>query len=69
MKKIIIDAKLDIQLSVDGNVSFENIPYMLNAGADILVGGTSSLFNKNMSLKNNINNIKNLIKDVKENEI
>tara|TARA_B100000989_G_C19458300_1_gene435063 strand:- start:364 stop:1065 length:702 start_codon:yes stop_codon:yes gene_type:complete len=69
MKKIIIDAKLDIQLSVDGNVSFENIPYMLDAGADILVGGTSSLFNKNMSLKNNINSIKTLIKDIKGNEI
>ncbi len=69
MKKIINDARLDIMLSVDGNVSFENIPPMLNAGADVLVGGTSSLFKPNISLKNNIKKIKNLIKDVKKNEI
>jgi ribulose-phosphate 3-epimerase len=31
-------------IQVDGNVSWENIPRMVQAGADILVGGTSSLF-------------------------
>jgi ribulose-phosphate 3-epimerase len=34
----------DAALEVDGNVSWENIPAMLRAGADILVAGTSSLF-------------------------
>ncbi len=31
-------------VQVDGNVSWENIPGMVAAGADILVAGTSSLF-------------------------
>ena len=31
-------------VQVDGNVSWENIPAMVAAGADILVAGTSSLF-------------------------
>lgn len=31
-------------LQVDGNVSWENIPRMVDAGANILVAGTSSLF-------------------------
>lgn len=32
------------QIQVDGNVSWEHIPHMVAAGADILVAGTSSLF-------------------------
>jgi ribulose-phosphate 3-epimerase len=32
------------RVEVDGNVSWENIPRMVAAGADILVAGTSSLF-------------------------
>lgn len=34
-------------IEVDGNVSWENIPKMVAAGADVLVLGTSSVFNKN----------------------
>ena len=37
---------VDLPIEVDGNVSFENIPKMVSAGADILVGGTSSVFQK-----------------------
>lgn len=33
-----------VPIMVDGNVSFENIPSMVAAGADILVCGTSSMF-------------------------
>ena len=40
---------LEIPIEVDGNVSFENIPGMVAAGADILVAGTSSLFHKDAS--------------------
>ncbi len=36
--------KRRISITVDGNVSFDNIPDMVAAGADILVGGTSSLY-------------------------
>jgi ribulose-phosphate 3-epimerase len=45
---------LDIPIEVDGNVSFENIPKMVAAGADILVCGSSSLFNKGGSLAENM---------------
>jgi ribulose-phosphate 3-epimerase len=34
----------DIPICVDGNVSLENAPKMVAAGADFLVGGTSSVF-------------------------
>lgn len=39
----------DLLIEVDGNVSWENIPKMIDAGADILVLGTSSVFNNSLS--------------------
>jgi ribulose-phosphate 3-epimerase len=44
----------NIPIQVDGNVSFENIPVMVAAGADWLVAGTSSLFAKQASRSENI---------------
>lgn len=46
-----------LPIEVDGNVSFENIPKMVAAGADILVGGSSSVFHKSSSRANNIQQI------------
>jgi len=43
----------DIEIEVDGNVSWENIPHMLKAGADVLVVGTSSLFERGRPLETN----------------
>jgi ribulose-phosphate 3-epimerase len=40
----------NIELQVDGNVSFENIPLMIHSGATMLVGGTSSIFHKQYSI-------------------
>jgi ribulose-phosphate 3-epimerase len=37
-------AGLDYRIEVDGNASWENIPRMLEAGADVIVVGTSSIF-------------------------
>ena len=45
---------IDLPIEVDGNVSFENIPKMVSAGADILVGGTSSVFHKSGSRTENV---------------
>ncbi|MCO6453275.1 MAG: ribulose-phosphate 3-epimerase [Caldilineales bacterium] len=45
---------LDIPIQADGNVSFANIPPMVAAGADILVGGTSSVFHKDASIGENV---------------
>ncbi len=43
-----------LPIEVDGNVSFENIPNMVAAGADVLVAGTSSVFHKGASLPENM---------------
>jgi ribulose-phosphate 3-epimerase len=43
-----------IELQVDGNVSWDNIPTMLEAGARVFVAGTSSIFQKDTDLTANI---------------
>ena len=48
---------VNLPIEVDGNVSFENIPKMVAAGADILVGGSSSVFHKSGSRTDNIQQI------------
>ncbi len=40
----------NIRIQVDGNVSFENAKKMRLMGADIFVGGTSSIFKKDLSI-------------------
>ncbi|RKU29845.1 ribulose-phosphate 3-epimerase [Candidatus Poribacteria bacterium] len=50
-----------LPIEVDGNVSFENIPKMVSAGADILVGGTSSVFQKSGSRLENVQRIQQAI--------
>lgn len=52
---------LDIDIEVDGSVSWENIPIMTGAGANVLVVGTSSIFSKGASLTENIKKLKSLI--------
>lgn len=44
----------DIEIEVDGNVSFENAKLMREAGATMFVGGSSSVFSKKDSLTANI---------------
>jgi ribulose-phosphate 3-epimerase len=44
----------EVAIMVDGNVSFENIPKMVAAGADILIAGTSSWFSREQSLEENV---------------
>jgi len=43
----------DVRLQADGNVSLENIPRMVAAGADMLVLGTSSVFRQGRPLEEN----------------
>jgi pentose-5-phosphate-3-epimerase len=50
LSAMIASRGLAIDIQVDGNVSFENIPRMVAAGANNLVAGTSSLYAKGMSL-------------------
>ncbi|MBI5698780.1 ribulose-phosphate 3-epimerase [Candidatus Saganbacteria bacterium] len=59
-----IDASgLNIELEVDGNVNAENIPKMVGAGADILVGGSSGLFIKDLSLSESVVRMKSDINE------
>ena len=55
------EQKLDIPIEVDGNVSFENIPAMVAAGADVLVGGTSSVFHNDASIRQNVAHTRQVI--------
>ena len=54
LKTMILDMKLNTKISVDGNVSYVNIPSMVAAGADILVGGSSGLFREDRGLEDTI---------------
>lgn len=39
---------LEFEIEVDGNASWENIPKMVDAGAEIIVAGSSSLFSSRL---------------------
>ena len=41
----------NILIEVDGNCSFENVPKMYEAGAEIFVVGTSSVFKKGLTIE------------------
>jgi len=59
-RKFLDDRGLSIPIEVDGNVSFKNIPGMIEAGAGILVGGTSSVYDKENSLPENVKKVRTL---------
>jgi len=50
LRRLIDDLRLDVQIAVDGNVNYEHTANMVAAGADVLVGGSSGLFRRDMSL-------------------
>jgi len=51
----------DTLIEVDGRVSFSTIPGLIQAGANTLVLGTSSLFNKSHNIEENFQKINKLI--------
>ena len=53
--------RCDVEIEVDGNVSFENARKMSAAGGDIFVAGTSSFFNKNIDLDLGIQKLREAI--------
>lgn len=55
------NGRQDCLIEVDGNVSFENAVLMKNAGADIFVAGTSSVFAKNMTLSEGIDRMREVL--------
>ena len=54
----------NIEIQVDGNVSFQHIPAMVAAGATMLVGGTSSIFHKDYSIGHAIATVREIVKGV-----
>ncbi len=54
------------EIEVDGNVSWENIPVMVEAGAKILVTGSSSVFDENYSREEAIQKVKKILKPFEE---
>lgn len=54
----------EIEIEVDGNVSFAHIPSMVCAGATMLVGGTSSVFHKDYSIPEAITAVRNLVDQI-----
>jgi len=53
-RRFLAEHQVKAAIMVDGNVSFQNIPEMVAAGADILVAGTSSWFHPQASLMENV---------------
>ncbi len=47
----------DFEIEVDGNVSWENIPLMIDGGADILVAGSSSLFSAELNRRDSLDRL------------
>ncbi len=60
----LLDSKgyTDVEIECDGNVSFENARLMSDAGANIFVAGTSSLYSKEGTLDANIAKMRDAIK-------
>lgn len=52
-RELLDKKKRGIGLEVDGRVTFENIPLLLEAGADQFVGGTGTFFRKGATLAEN----------------
>ena len=47
----------DVEIEVDGNVSFENAAKMRGRGADIFVAGSSSIFMRDLDVNSAINRL------------
>ncbi len=62
VRKILDDAgKTDAMIEVDGNVSLPNAEKMRSFGADIFVAGTSSVFKKDLSIAEGMQNLRDAI--------
>lgn len=59
---LIKNGKENVEIEVDGNVSFENAKIMSEAGANIFVSGSSSVFKKGLTLQEGILKLREMIK-------
>jgi len=54
LRQVIDERHLDVEIQVDGHINKDTIPLVVEAGADILVLGTSGLFHLPGSFRENI---------------
>ncbi len=52
----------NIEIEVDGNINYENAKKMKDAGANIFVVGTSSIFNKNITTEDGVAKLREILK-------
>jgi len=50
--------RLTVDIATDGNVSFENAPAMVAAGANLLVCGTSSIFSPGLTISEGVRQLR-----------
>ena len=60
LKKIKIENNFNFQIEVDGGINFENSKSVIDAGADILVSGTTIFKDNQGDIKKNIDLLKNV---------
>ena len=58
LKKIQIEKKLDFDIEIDGGINFDNCKLAIDAGANILVSGTTIFKSNDGDIKKNINLLK-----------
>ena len=58
LKKIQNEKKLDFDIEIDGGINFDNCKEAIDAGANILVSGTTVFKSNNGDIKKNINLLK-----------
>jgi ribulose-phosphate 3-epimerase len=58
LKKIKEEKKLNFDIEVDGGINFENNKIVIEAGANILVSGTTIFKENNGNIKKNIDSLK-----------
>ncbi len=60
LKKIQIDKNIDFDIEIDGGINFENSKIAIEAGANILVSGTTIFKSNNGDIKKNIDLLKSI---------
>ena len=60
LKKIQKDKDIDFDIEIDGGINFENSKIAIEAGANILVSGTTVFKSNNGDIKKNIDTLKSL---------
>ena len=58
LKKIQIEKNIDFDIEIDGGINFDNCQIAIEAGANILVSGTTVFKSNNGDIKKNINLLK-----------